>query len=85
MMHATRAIKKGFANHQALAAVLEAIYKGEKEDLIKEPMFDGFSYYKPIEPVTLFTQCFDLSEQGFIFLISSLTYLSRTGGDGSKW
>lgn len=42
-------------NHQALATALEAIYKGGREDLIKEPILHGFSYYKPIEAVSLFT------------------------------
>lgn len=39
---ATRVIRKGFESLAALAAALEAIYKGGKEDFANQQMFDGF-------------------------------------------
>lgn len=52
---ATQAIRDGFENQAALAAALEAIYKGEKEDFAKQQLFDGFSYHKPVTVVSYFT------------------------------
>lgn len=48
----TRAIWARFHNHQALGVVLKSIFKDEKADLVKEPMYDGFASYKPVEAVS---------------------------------
>jgi hypothetical protein len=48
----TRAIRCGFENHNALGTALEGLFKGEKADLVKEPMFDGFASYKSVEAVS---------------------------------
>ena len=47
----THAIRVGFHDRRALGTVLESMFKGEKEDLVKEPMFDGFASYRPVEAV----------------------------------
>ena len=48
----TRAIRVGFHDRQALGTVLESMFKGEKADLVKEPMFDGFTSYRPVGAVS---------------------------------
>lgn len=64
---ATRTIREGFENHSALAAALEAIYKGEKEDFAQQQMFDGFSYFKPIEAVSAFYPTTQVTWAGFSY------------------
>jgi hypothetical protein len=65
----THAIKKGYANRRAIGAALAAIYKGEGDDLVKEPMFHGFASYQPVEAVSclskvlFFEQSFYLRDQ----------------------
>lgn len=45
----TRAVWRDFENHDVLGMALEGLFKGEKADLIKEPMFDSFASYRPVE------------------------------------
>ena len=80
----TRAIRCGFEDRQALGLALETMFKGEKADLIKEPMYDGFSCYKPIEAVSCFIRGFIFLNKVYIFLISFSTYLNRAGKGGLR-
>ena len=80
---ATRSVKEDFASPAALAAVLAGIFKGEEEDFARRKFMDGFSYYKPVEAVSIFNYVHLVYPSSVLILLNSCsTYPSRGGGAG---